>query len=175
MNQLQKCMACVLTLLALLPLSLAAQQITKFGVVDTSRVYNAYFKDTAPIRSYEQKRAEFQSEINKQTEELKKLQTQKIDAERRGKPPDAQRIDTEIAQKTEALTQYTNAKNAELESLKNNLQRSDAFYSKLYATLAKIAESEGYSMILSLQQVSGILWYSPTVDVTDTVIRALGI
>ena len=29
-----------------------SQQITKFGVVDTAKVYNAYFTNSAPIRNY---------------------------------------------------------------------------------------------------------------------------
>jgi outer membrane protein len=43
----------------------SAQQITKFGVVDTAKVYNAYFRNSAPIRNFEKKKAEFQAEINK--------------------------------------------------------------------------------------------------------------
>ena len=42
-----------------------SQQITRFGVVDTSRVYNAYFRNSAPVRNFESKKAEFQNEINK--------------------------------------------------------------------------------------------------------------
>jgi len=48
-----------------------AQQITKFGVVDTAKVYNAYFRNSAPIRNFEKKKAEFQAEINKRTDERK--------------------------------------------------------------------------------------------------------
>ena len=84
------------------------------------------------------------------------------------------RLEAEITRKTDFLTEYTNAKNIELESIKNSLVRSDAFYQKLYATLTHVAESEGYSMILSLQQANAILWYSPSVDITDQVIRELG-
>ena len=47
-----------------------AQQITKFAVVDTNRVYQAYFRNSAPVRNYESKKAEFQTEINKRTEEI---------------------------------------------------------------------------------------------------------
>ena len=42
-----------------------SQQITKFGVVDTAKVYNAYFRNSAPIRNYEKKKADFQEEVNK--------------------------------------------------------------------------------------------------------------
>ena len=152
-----------------------AQQITRFGVVDTSRVYSAYFRNSAPVRNYESKKAEFQNEINKRTEEIQQLQQQKVDYQNAGNDSAALRVDADITKKTDYLTEYTNAKNVELESIKKSLQNSDAFYKKLYSTLEKIAESEGYSMILSLQQANAILWYSPSVDITDKVITELGL
>jgi outer membrane protein len=154
---------------------LPAEQITKFGVVDTTRVYQAYFRNSAPVRNYESKKAEFQSEIDKRTAELQQLQQQKLDYEKNGDDTAALRTESEITKKSDFLNEYVNAKNVELEALKNSLQHSDAFYQKLYATLSKIAESEGYSMILSLQQANAILWYSPSVDITDEVINELGL
>ena len=85
------------------------------------------------------------------------------------------RLDAEITRKTDTLTEYTNAKDVELESLKKNLQNSDSFYKKLYGVLERVAENEGYSMILSLQQANAVLWYSPSVDITEKVIAELGI
>lgn len=151
-----------------------AQQITRFGVVDTARVYQAYFRNSAPVRNYESKKAQFQEEINKRTQEIQELQQKKLDYEKDDNEAAAMRLEAEITRKTDFLTEYTNAKNIELESIKNSLVRSDAFYQKLYATLTHVAESEGYSMILSLQQANAILWYSPSVDITDQVIRELG-
>ena len=57
---------------------LSAQQITKFGVVDTAKVYNAYFRNSSAVRNYERKKAEYQEEINKRTEELRALQQRKL-------------------------------------------------------------------------------------------------
>ena len=69
--------------LALLTLVLcgfaSAQQITKFGVVDTSRVYEAYFRDTGPVRNYEKKKADFQKQIDSLTQELKDFHIAKIE------------------------------------------------------------------------------------------------
>jgi outer membrane protein len=59
--------------------------------------------------------------------------------------------------------------------MKSNLKTNDDFYAKLYSTLSRVAEREGYSMILSLQQANGILWHSPTIDITDAVIAELGL
>lgn len=153
---------------------LFAQDITKFGVVDTSRVYAAYFRDTTPIRSYESKKAAFQKEVDKMTQELRDLQAKKLEEEKNGNDAAVLKLESQITQKTSYLTEYTNAKNIELESLRSSLESSDAFYKKLYDTLGRIAENGGYSMILSLQQANGILWYSPSVDITDQVISALG-
>lgn len=154
---------------------LFAQQITRFGVVDTARVYAAYFRNSAPVRNYESKKADFQNEINKRTDEIQKLQQQKVDYQNSGNESAAMRIEAEITKKTDYLTQYTSAKNIELESLKNSLQNSDAFYKKLYSTLERVAEHEGFSLILSLQQANAVLWYSSSVDVTDKVISELGL
>lgn len=154
---------------------LYAQQITKFGVVDTAKVYNAYFRNSAPVRNYEKKKAEFQEEINKYTDELQKLQLRKLEYEKNGNEAQAQRVQAEISKKSEFLVEYTNAKNIELESIQKSLQSSDAFYKKLYDSLGKIAESGGYSMILSLQQANAILWYSSSVDITEQVIADLGL
>ena len=153
----------------------AAQQITKFGVVDTAKVYSAYFRNSAPIRNYEKKKAEFQEEINKRTEELKTLQQKKLEYEKNGNESQALRIAAEITKKTDYLTEYTNAKNVELESMQKSLESSDEFYKKLYSTLGTIAESGGYSMILSLQASNSILWYSNSVDITEQVIQKLGL
>lgn len=152
-----------------------SQQITKFGVVDTAKVYNAYFRNSAPIRNYEKKKADFQEEVNKLSDELKQLQQKKLDYESAGNETQVLKIEAEITRKKDYLTEYTNAKNVELESLQKSLQNSDDFYKKLYNTLAKIAESGGYSMILSLQDANSILWYSSSVDITNQVINELGL
>jgi outer membrane protein len=164
-----------LAVLALAATPAFSQQITKFGVVDTAKVYQAYFTNSAPIRSYEKKKAEFQEEINKQVEAIKKLQQKKLDYENSGNEAAALKTEAEITKKTDYLTEYTNAKNFELESMQKTLRNSDEFYKKLYNTLAKIAESGSYSMILSLQESNAILWYSSSVDITNQVIAELGL
>ena len=164
-----------IAVLALASLPAFSQQITKFGVVDTAKVYNAYFRNSAPVRNYEKKKAEFQEEINKQVEAIKKLQQKKLDYENSGNEAAALKTEAEITKKTDYLTEYTNAKNFELESMQKTLRNSDEFYKKLYNTLAKIAESGSYSMILSLQESNAILWYSSSVDITNQVIAELGL
>lgn len=159
----------------LLPAVCFAQQITKFGVVDTSKVYQAYFRNSAPVRNYETKKAEFQTEIDKQVDDIQKLHDQMLERKKNGDDAGALKLEAQITKKTDFLNEYTNAKNTELESLKRSLQDNDAFYKKLYDTLARVAETGGYSMILSLQEANAILWHSPSVDITEQVISQLGL
>lgn len=150
-----------------------AQTMTRFGVVDTARVYSTYFRDSAAVRNYEQKKAEFQKKINEKTEELKTLNQKMIDLKEKGDEAGALKVEAEITKKADYLSEFANTKNTELESIKRRIEKSDSFYSSLYDVIGRIAESEGYSMILSLQQANSILWYSPSVDITDKVISGL--
>ena len=151
----------------------AQQDMTKVGVIDTARVYQTYFRDSAGIRNYETKRTEFQAEVDTRTAELKNLQQKKVDYEKAGNTTEALKLEAEITKKTDLLIEYTRVKQIELESLKSKLAESDSFYETLYSVIENIAESEGLSIILSLQQANAILWYSLSVDITDKVIDKL--
>ena len=153
----------IFTVLAVFYTGLYAQQmrITNVGVVDTGRVYTTYFRESSAVRTYDSKKADFQAEVDKLTAELQNLQDKKIAYEKSGNESAALRTESEITKKADFLTAYTASKNMEPEK-------------QLYKVISHIAESDGYTLILSLQQANGILWYSPTVDITEKVIAELG-
>lgn len=160
-------------LIALFSTSLFSQQITRFGVVDTSRIYTAFYRDSRNVRDYEAKKEQYQGEIKRMSEEVKNLRQKKVDAETVGDNALSARLSSEIDSKTSVLLEYSKVKNAELDALKKRLVSDDDFYSMLYDEIKKISEADGYSMVLSLQEGNSILWYSPTVDITEKVIRSL--
>ncbi len=163
---------CVLSLFPVLSL-FAQSDLTRFGVIDTSRVYISYFRSSAGVRNYEAKLTEFQTEVKKKTAELDDLQKKIVEAKQNNNGTQEQRLQAEYQKKYDFLTEYSRSKRAELDSLKKKLETSDDFYEKLYNAIERIAESEGYSIILSLQDANSIIWYSPTVDITDKVISQL--
>ena len=148
-----------------------AQQITRFAVIDTARIYTTFYRDSRSVRDYETKRTRYQNEIQRLSNEIKSLRQEKVDAEALGDRAKATRLESQISSKTNFLMDYSKAKNEELDDLTKALATDDQFYSKLYDHIQRIGESEGYSMVLSLQEGSAIIWYSPTVDITDQVIR----
>ncbi len=154
-----------------------AQQITRIAVVDLNRVIAAYSKDAGPYRDFELKKSQIQTEIDRMGEEIKRLQSQKVDAEKGGDRQGALRIDADIYKKTEFLKDYVRTKQSELEDQARKLTASSPFVQSVYKMIQQIAETEGYSLVLNLKSsdsvMSSVLWYSPMIDITDKVIQIL--
>ena len=153
--------------------SVTAQQLTRFAVVDLPKVYTAFFRDSRAVREFEERSARVQSEIDRMTREIQELRSRQADAVLQGDQTLSMRLESEIYRKSEFLREYYNLKTAELEDQRRRLAQSGAFLEQVYSEIRFIAESEGYSMVLNLKENTEILWYSPTVDITDRVIQNL--
>ncbi len=151
----------------------AQQHITNFGVVDTTKVYEQFFRNSSAVKSYEEKRAAFQEEISRRADEIRSLQAKLQEAQDLGMDADVKKYQDSIKIKSSNLKSYTQQKNTELNNIKNNLSNNNEFYKNLNRTIKKVAENEGLSMVINLQQSNSILWYSPAVDITDKVIESL--
>jgi outer membrane protein len=152
---------------------LPAQQLTRFAVVDLSRVYMSFLRDSRAVREWEDARDQVQREVDRRYQEIQELQSLKVNAEIQGNEDEVLRLENQIYRRTESLNEYYQVKNAELESRRDRLSQSDSFLEQVYDEIRYIAESEGYSTVLSVKENSGILWYSPTVDITDKLIQNL--
>jgi outer membrane protein len=161
-------MVCSLTVLGV-----GAQQITRFAVVDLSKVYSAFQSDSKALQDWEKRSASAQAEVDKRTQEIQNLVGQKAEAELAGEWDKADRLENEIARKTDALKVYYEAETKKLEDQKTRLSAANDFVSRVYQELRIVAESEGYSMVLNLRENRGILWYSQAIDITDKVIANL--
>ena len=154
-------------------LPLAAQQLTRFAVVDLPKVYVAFFRESRAVRDFEERSARVQSEIDRMTAEIQNLKVNQVNAQAQGNMEQALRLDNEINRRSDFLKEYYRTRTAELETMKSRLTQSGAFLEQVYDEIRYIAESEGYSMVLNLKENTGILWYSPTVDITDKLIKNL--
>lgn len=150
-----------------------SQQITRFAVVNFTAIFDTFRRDSKAARDYQDKQIKYKNQIQELSDEIVKLRQKKVDAAAMGKDSLVRKYEEQISSKTSFLQEFVKAGNDELEILKRNLINDDEFYSSLYAAVQRIAETEGFSMVLSLQQGSGIIWYSPTVDITDKVIEEL--
>jgi outer membrane protein len=159
--------------LLLVPFFLSAQQITRFAVVDMSKVYTAFFKESRAVRDFEEQSARVQTDIDRMTREIQDLKNSQSNAELQGDSEKAVRLESDIYKKSEFLKEFFKLKTAELEDRKKKLSQSSTFLEQVYNELRIVAESEGYSMVLNLKDAKGILWYSPAIDITDKLIQNL--
>jgi len=150
-----------------------AQQLTRFAVVDLPKVYSAFFRDSRAVREFEERSAKVQKEIDRMTKEIQDLRSKHADLVLAGDQTQSLRLESEINRKSDFLREYYTTKTAELEEQRKKLSQSNSFLEQVYGEIRFIAESEGYSMVLNLKENKDILWYSPTVDITDKLIQNL--
>jgi outer membrane protein len=163
----------VFVLLLVIGTAAGAQQLTRFAVVDLPRVYTSFFRDSRAVREYEERSARVQAEVDRMNQEIQNLRSSYVDAEAQGDRERALRLESEMYRKSEFLREYYQAKTAELEDQRRRLAQSNSFLQQVMDEIRFIAESEGYSMVLNLKENTGIIWYSPTVDITEKVIQNL--
>lgn len=173
MLNIKKTIIAVSVVLCAMASSFAQQHITNFGIVDTAKVYEHFFRNSSAIKTYEQKKKDVQAEVDKRTKELRDLKAKKEQCDSLGDTDGANKYLSQIREKTEYLRDYTTTKNVELQNLKKSLSESNEFYINLSKVIKRVAENEGLSMVLSLQGDNAILWYSQSVDITEKVIKEL--
>jgi Skp family chaperone for outer membrane proteins len=158
-------------LLAALAVSLAAQKsITRFAVVDMERVTRAFTGQDAAA-ALEEKKAAIQTELLRLGEELKELEAQFAQTQEEGKHSGIKTIEKSVQAKKQEIQVYYRKALAELEQEKASLALTSEQLTRLSTILRSVAQNEGFSMVLSKQEGSGILWYSPEVDITARVIE----
>ncbi|MDR2210225.1 MAG: OmpH family outer membrane protein [Spirochaetaceae bacterium] len=155
--------------LGIVPALQAQQSITRFAVVDMNRVLDALGSSN---QAFVEKSAAIQTEIDRLNAELQDLKAQLEEAKTENRRGRIRSLEAEIKDKVQSTQAYIQKSFAELEAEKNRTL-SDELLRRLTNTLRIVAESEGYSMVLSKQDGSGILWYSPSVDITNRVLRYL--
>ena len=159
------------TIFLALTTTVTAEQLTTIGIVDISRVYNSFYRDSQAVRELERLRREYQSEIDENLRELETLRDRRFRAEQDDNSRLAERLDDEIRQMQTFLEDLARRRRQQLEARQNELL-SDEFLQQLQEAIQFVAESEGYTVILRTDS-SGLQWWSSEVDVSELVLDRL--
>jgi outer membrane protein len=125
------------------------------------------------VREFEERSARVQNEVDRRTREIQELRARHAEAVLRNDQTEANRLDAQVYRMSEAVRDYYQTQTAILEDQRRRLMQSGSFMNEVYDEIRYIAESEGYSMVLNLSENKGIIWYSPTVDITERLIQSL--
>jgi len=150
-----------------------SQSITRFAIVDLPKVYSTIARNSRAVKDFEEKSAKVQAEIDKMTREIQSLRSRHADAVLADRQSEALNLENQIYRRSEFLKEYYQVKTAELEDQRSKLMQSDSLLDQVYDEIRYIAESEGYTMVLNMRNNPSIVWYSPTIDITDKLISNL--
>ncbi|HUX11875.1 MAG TPA: OmpH family outer membrane protein [Spirochaetia bacterium] len=153
--------------------SLSAQQLTTVAVVDLSKVTSTFFAESQAVRDLKKKADDLRAEIARQQSDIQQLQQQKLAADQRGDNSASLQLEDQISKKQAFLEEFRRIKQEELNrQQKGLLQSNSAFYTQMYTAVSYVAESLGYSVVFDISNPN-LLWWSPTVDITNQVIDRL--
>ena len=153
--------------------SLSAQaSITRFAVVDMGRVATAYADQLPEAKAFTEKRDKVQAEIEKQNKELQELKAKLAEAQGSGNQNQIRTLENQVKAKEQSLQNYIRNNFADLERERERFMKNDSVMNQITSIVRAVAESEGCSMVFS-KDTPGILWYSPSVDITNKVIERI--
>lgn len=147
-----------------------AQQFAKTGVVNLSRVSQAY-KD-AKSKAVEDLRTSIQKELDRMREEIRNLAELRSEAQQKGDVAKTQTLDADISAKKSAFSEFGKKKQEELASAGEALKADTSLQKLLPLEIEQAAISKGFALILSSSNAA-VIWYGPDADITDDVITLL--
>jgi len=150
-----------------------SQQLTRIAVVDLPRVYTEFFRESQAVRDFEERSARVQSEVDRMQREIQELRSRYADAVMFNIQVEMLRLEAEINSRTENLRVFYQIRTAELARDRRDLMQSDMFINQVHDEIRYIAESEGFTHVFDFTNTPGMIWYSPTFDITDRLISSL--
>ena len=149
-----------------------SQVISRVGVVDLSKIFSQYFRESVSFRKIEELQTTYEEERRSIISQIDKLNEDKLDAQRDNNQTLVLRIEKQIEEKQEYLKDYHSVMTNRINRLKESMQASSSLSSEILQAIGYVAEQEGYAVIYKAQDPN-ILYFSKDADITDLVIQRL--
>ncbi len=156
--------------LALPAPAVAQDLISRTGVVDLDRVVRAFYLESETFRTYQARRAEVVAERERIEEDVHRLELQLVGARQAGDRSLALRLEQQVFDMKDHLSQYVRVMNDQLRRTYETLKTSDLFVAEVTAAIDYVAEAGGYGLI---RRTDNLLYWDPDIDLTDDVISEL--
>ena len=150
------------------------QQLTTVAVFDLEQVLLSFYQDSAAVRQFNQAEREYRTDLQRAEQTLAEYQTRRATALDRNDTTTARRLRADIEALQEDIMALSERWYAQQTALRSQLGGNE-FYARLYDTVGFVARDNGYTIVLESTSLgsTALFWYSPDVDITDTIIREL--
>ena len=151
---------------------LFGEQITKIGVVDLQKVFNAFYRETKVIKELYDYWQETEAQMEKIQKEIADLEAKREKARVENDDRAALDYEKRINEKRDYLKDYYSYRKSQYEKKFDEVIKSSAFYNEVLKVIEYIAVRDSYSIILKNTDPS-IIYYSKDIDITDDVLNYL--
>lgn len=162
----------ILMILLVSAFSLSAEQLSKIGIVNFTRIVEDYFAESSAWREIDSMREKYNDGRDEILDEINDLKMDKLQAENNNNEIKALKLDDEIYNKQEYLKEFHSVWQTRINNKIQGVYQSSTFTAEILDAIKYISETEGYSMIMRAQDPNILLW-SPDIDVTDIVLERL--
>lgn len=162
----------VLILLLCTAASVFSEQLTTVAVLDVSRVYSSFLRESQAVRNLEQAVEDARNEIQRHEAELLTLRERRIEAMNNENNQLSLQLDSQIQQKQQFIDELRRVRSSQLERQERDLMASDAFLQEIQQAVRFVSESQGYTIVLNASDPY-LQWWASEVDITDSVIQRL--
>ena len=159
---------------AVFVLPLAAQQVTKVGICDFTRVLSTAYRESKTVRDWEAAKADYQKEVTATAREITDLENQKLDADKAGNRELSLTLEKRVADRKLYLDNYRRVRGQLLQQQAEKAMSAQVVRDILGA-INLVAEQEGMSLVFRSDGTYGesIIYKVPEVDITEKVIKEL--
>ena len=149
-----------------------AQQYTRIGVVDLTKIYSQFYKDSAAVRELEEMKIQFDKEILTIRNEIKELNDKKLEFQKNGDNIQALDYDNRAFKRQEYLNEFIRIKQAQLFSRRDAITKDNTFQIQIMKVISDVAVKNGFAIVMRMDNAS-LLHYSEESDITELVLREL--
>jgi len=161
--------------LALAALALGAQQVTKVGICDFSRVLNTSYRESKTVREFYEAQQTIKKEQTAIEKEISDLQNQRLEADKAGNAELVLQLDRRLSDKRRYLDDYKKIKGDWVRQQAERILQSSNFLRDILEVVKVVAESEGMALVVRSDAAGAdlILYNIPEIDITEKVIKEI--
>lgn len=165
----------IVMLLALVALGLQAQQVTKVGICDFSRVLNTSYRESRTVREFFEAQQTIKKEQAAIEQEIASLENQRLEADKAANTDLVLSLDKNLADKRRYLEDYKRIKGDWVRQQQQTILSSSNFLREILEVVKVVAESEGIALVVRSDGTGAdlILFNIPEIDITEKVIKEI--
>ena len=162
-------------LFAAVALGLGAQQVTKVGICDFSRVLNTSYREARTVREFLDAQAAVKKEQAAIEKEIADLENQRLEADKAKNAELVLSLDKRLSDKRRYLDDYKRIKGEQMRQQQQTILGSSEFFKEILDVVKVVAEGQGMALVIRSDAAGAelILYNIQEIDITELVIKEI--